>query len=125
MLLLLYIIVIFAKGYNMEYSQEIENIWSMALQLIRQSYSESTFNLWFADTQPIDLTEKKFIISTPTAFKKNIISSRHRDVVEQALQEVLGFYIEAAVLTETEAQQYKKSGAIPVSPSQRKNRHRR
>ncbi len=119
MLLLLYIIVIFAKGYNMEYSQEIENIWSMALQLIRQSYSESTFNLWFADTQPIDLTEKKFIISTPTAFKKNIISSRHRDVVEQALQEVLGFYIEAAVLTEAEAQQYKKSGAIPVSPSQR------
>ncbi len=98
----------------MDYTKEIENIWELALSLIRNSYSETTFNLWFADMQPLDMTENKFIASTTSAFKRNIISSKHRDVVEEALKEVLGYFIEFTILTKEEADRYKSSGNIPV-----------
>ncbi len=97
----------------MDYTKEIENIWELALSLVKNSYSETTFNLWFADTKPIDMTDSKFIVSTSSAFKRNIISTKHRDVVEEALREVLGYYIEFTILTQDEADRYKASGSVP------------
>ncbi len=98
----------------MDYKKEIQNIWELALPLIGSSYSETTFNLWFADIQPIDMTENKFIVCTTSAFKRNIISSKHRDVIEEALKEVIGYYIELAILTKDEAERYSQSGSIPT-----------
>lgn len=96
----------------MDYTKEIAQIWSMVLELIKPHYSEASYTLWFADIIPIDLTDKKFVLSTTTAFKRNIISSRHRDIIEQSLKEVLGYYIEIALLTEEEAQTYIDRGVI-------------
>lgn len=98
----------------MDYSKEIANIWSLALTVIKQSYSETTFNLWFADMVPLDMTETKFVVNTTSAFKRNIISTKHRDVIEEALKEVLGYYIELAILTKEEADKYTESGNIPA-----------
>ena len=98
----------------MDYKKEIENIWSLALQLIAQSYSETTFNLWFEEMIPVDMTESKFIVSTTSAFKRNIISAKHRDVIEEALKEVLGYYIELTILTRDELENYKSSGSVNI-----------
>lgn len=98
----------------MDYKNEITNIWELTLSLVRNSYSETTFNLWFSDLQPLDMTDTKFIVSTTSAFKRNIISSKHRDVVEEALREVLGYYIELAILTKDEADRYTSTGNIPT-----------
>ena len=98
----------------MAYTSELQEIWDLALQLIRPAYSESTFGLWFSEIEPVDITDKKFILSTPSAMKKNIISKNHREVVENALTEVMGYYIEMALLTRDEAEEYKKHGFVPT-----------
>lgn len=98
----------------MAYSSELREIWDLALQLIRHSYSESTFGLWFSEIEPVDITDKKFILSTPSAMKKNIISKNHREVVENALTEVMGYYIEMALLTREEAEEYRVHGFVPT-----------
>ncbi len=104
----------------MSYNNELSEIWTLALELIRPAYSESSFGLWFSDIEPVDITDKKFILSTPSAMKKNIISKNHREVVESALTEVMGYYIEMALLTRQEAEQYRTHGQIPQDPEQLK-----
>ncbi len=98
----------------MAYTSELQEIWDLALQLIKPAYSESTFGLWFSEIEPVDVTDKKFILSTPSAMKKNIISKNHREVVENALTEVMGYYIEMALLTREEAEEYKVHGFVPT-----------
>ena len=98
----------------MAYSSELNEIWNLALELIRPAYSESSFGLWFSEIEPVDITDKKFILSTPSAMKKNIISKNHREVVENALTEVMGYYIEMALLTREEAEQYRAHGFVPA-----------
>ncbi len=104
------------RSADMQYSSELNEIWSLALTLIRPFYSESSFGLWYGDMVPIDITDKKFILSTPSVMKKRIISTNHREVVENALKEVMGYYIELALLTRAEAEAYKAHGYIPASP---------
>ncbi len=99
----------------MDYKNEILNIWELTLSLVKNSYSETTFNLWFSDLVPLELTDTKFIVSTTSAFKRNIISSKHRDVVEAALSEVLGYFCEFTILTKEEADRYSQTGSIPQS----------
>lgn len=106
--------------------KEIENIWSIALEIISQSFSPTTFNLWFADTEALDITENKFVISSPSAFKRDIIMTKHRDVVEGALAEVLGYDIELAILSADDAEAYISHGVIPAQrtaqkPQEQKN----
>lgn len=98
----------------MAYSNELYEIWNLALQLIRPAYSESSFGLWFSDIEPVDITDKKFVLSTPSQMKKNIISKNHREVVENALTEVMGYYIEMALLTREEAESYRTHGYVPT-----------
>lgn len=98
----------------MAYSKELYEIWNLALELIRPAYSESSFGLWFSDIEPVDITDKKFVLSTPSQMKKNIISKNHREVVENALTEVMGYYIEMALLTFEEAEAYLKHGYVPA-----------
>ena len=98
----------------MAYSKELYAIWNLALELIRPAYSESSFGLWFSDIEPVDITDKKFVLSTPSQMKKNIISKNHREVVENALTEVMGYYIEMALLTFEEAEAYLKHGYVPA-----------
>ena len=98
----------------MAYSSELAEIWDLALELIKPAYSESSFGLWFSEIEPVDITDKKFILSTPSAMKKNIISKNHREVVENALTEVMGYYIEMALLTREEAEEYRVHGFVPT-----------
>ena len=98
----------------MAYSSELAEIWDLALELIKPAYSESSFGLWFSEIEPVDITDKKFILSTPAAMKKNIISKNHREVVENALTEVMGYYIEMALLTREEAEEYRVHGFVPT-----------
>ena len=98
----------------MAYSKELYEIWELALQLIKPAYSESSFGLWFSDIEPVDITDKKFVLSTPSQMKKNIISKNHREVVENALTEVMGYYIEMALLTREEAESYRTHGYVPT-----------
>ena len=100
----------------MDYTNELGEIWSLALELIKKSYSESTFGLWFREIQPVDITDSKFILSIPSPVKKRIVSQNHREVIENALREVMGYYIEMALLTTEEANVYKSSGAVPQPP---------
>ena len=98
----------------MAYSSELKEIWNLALELIRPEYSESSFSLWFSEIEPVDITDKKFVLSTPSVMKKDIISKNHREKVESALTEVMGYYIEMALLTRDEAEAYRTHGYVPA-----------
>ena len=102
------------KELYMAYSSELYEIWDLARELLRPLYSESSFDLWFSVMEPVDITDRKFIFSIPSALKRNIISDKHRENVENALCEVLGYYIEMALLTTEEAEEYLTHGRIPT-----------
>ncbi len=86
---------------------EYQNFTEVLLSLIRQktNLAESVFNLWFADLKLVGLTENKAELRTPTALRKNILSTKYIDVIRESLTETIGFPVEIEFSVENDSSQ--------------------
>ncbi|MCQ2413196.1 MAG: chromosomal replication initiator protein DnaA [Clostridia bacterium] len=86
---------------------EYQNFTEVLLSLIRQktNLAESVFNLWFADLKLFGLTENKAELRTPTALRKNILSTKYIDVIRESLTETIGFPVEIEFSVENDSSQ--------------------
>ena len=84
-----------------------EDIWKKVLTLLEGEMTSTTINTWFDDAVPVALEEDKFVLYTPTAFKRDIIVSRYLPALAGSLRELFSAEFEVKVLTEGELEQYK------------------
>ena len=66
------------------------------------SSSPSIFNLWFNEFKLASLTDDKAVFTTPSAIKKNILSTKYQKLIMESLEEAIGFPLEVSVLTDEE-----------------------
>ncbi len=66
----------------------IQDIWKEVLTVLSQQLTSTAINTWFADCTPVALDDCRFVIHTPTEFKKSIISSRFADSIKKALADL-------------------------------------
>ena len=66
------------------------------------SSSPSIFNLWFNEFKLASLTDDKAVFTTPSAIKKNILSTKYQKLILESLEEAIGFPLEVSVLTDEE-----------------------
>ena len=83
---------------------ELSSISDILLSLIEQkmSSSPSIFNLWFNEFKLASLTDDKAVFTTPSAIKKNILSTKYQKLIMESLEEAIGFPLEVSVLTDEE-----------------------
>ena len=83
---------------------ELSSISDILLSLIEQKMSSSLsiFNLWFNEFRLASLTDDKAVFTTPSAIKKNILSTKYQKLIAESLEEAIGFPLEINVLTDEE-----------------------
>lgn len=74
-------------------TQSLNEIWQLVLQTIKrqQNYSDNLLGLWFREIELVLLTEETAVIVNKRDFKRDILISKYKPVIEQAFETVLGF----------------------------------
>ena len=60
------------------------------------------FNLWFGGLRLVSLTEDKATFSTPTKLRMNILLKQYKSLIEETLEEVIGFHVDIEIYSEDE-----------------------
>ncbi len=85
------------------------DIWAKVLSLMENDMTATTINTWFDDARAVALEENRFILHTPSNFKRDIILSRYLPAVQKALHELFSADFEITVLGEGELENYSKT----------------
>ena len=78
---------------------ELALITQSLLALIKEktNFNGSSFNLWFGELKLLSLSEDKAVFSTPTPLRRTILLSKHKELIEECLFEILGFSVEIEI----------------------------
>ena len=85
------------------------DIWTKVLSLMEGDMTSTTINTWFDDASAVSLDENRFVLHTPSNFKRDIIVSRYLPAIQKALRELFSADFEVVVLGEGELEQHSKS----------------
>ncbi|MBQ9974555.1 MAG: chromosomal replication initiator protein DnaA [Oscillospiraceae bacterium] len=92
------------------------DIWVKILELMQADMTPVTLNTWFDDTIAVDLEEDRFILCSPTPFKRDIISKRYTPFIQKALKELFSADFEVMVLSQEEVEARNKPAAAAGIP---------
>ena len=83
---------------------ELKDINALVLEIIEEKLpSKTIFNLWFGNLELISLSDEKASFLTPTPLRKKIISTKYKDILEDALESVIGFRVDTEIESLTES----------------------
>lgn len=71
--------------------------------------TSTTMNTWFSECRPIDLTDSRLVIYTPTTFKRSIIKERYASIISSKLTELFSAPFELEVLAGDELDDYERT----------------
>ena len=74
--------------------------------------SKAIFNLWFGSLRLISLNEKEAVFMAPSPLKKKILIQKYGTVIEQTLEDVLGFEVKVRIESEKDPEK-----DFPIVPS--------
>ena len=92
------------------------DIWTKVLSLMEGDMTSTTINTWFDDASAVSLDENRFVLHTPSNFKRDIILSRYLPAIQKALRELFSADFEVVVLGEGELEQQSKSAGDAFMP---------
>ena len=73
--------------------QELDNIWSLVLEELSKTYSETSMSIWFYDLTMAALTDESCTLLVQPGFKKDILEKRYKPEVERCIEAVIGYPI--------------------------------
>ncbi len=93
---------------------ELSDILNEFLNLIEQKLntSKSIFNLWFGNLKLVSLSEQEAVFLAPSPLKKKILVQKYGTVIEQTLEEVIGFSVSIKIESEKDPEK-----DFPLVPS--------
>ena len=92
------------------------DIWAKVLSLMEADMTATTINTWFDDARAISLDADKFVLHTPSNFKRDIIVSRYLPAIQKALHELFSADFQVVVLGEGELETVNKSEESTFMP---------
>ena len=84
------------------------DVWAKVLTLMQPEMTATTINTWFDDATAVALEDDRFVLYSPTPFKRDIIASRYAPKIQAALRELFSADMDVTVLTEGELDQYQQ-----------------
>ncbi len=83
---------------------ELSSIGGLVLSMIKEKMDSNPaiFNLWFSEVKLESLTEELAVFTTPSAIKKNILSTKYKDILEKTLEDAIGFPLSVKIMTVSE-----------------------
>ena len=81
----------------MDYLNEINEIWSMVQDSMRQQISSAAMNLWFGDIEITSFSENTLTLTASSEFKAKIINEKYLSTIKELFDEFMGFSINVTV----------------------------
>ncbi|MCT4662545.1 MAG: chromosomal replication initiator protein DnaA [Tissierellales bacterium] len=69
---------------------DLNDIWTSALNLIREELTPMSFSTWIETIKPLSITENKLYLSTQDEFTKGILENRYAILVKNAIKQITG-----------------------------------
>lgn len=88
-------------------------IWGKILALMEKEVTATTIGTWFDDAVAVALEENRFVLYTPSEFKKEIIEGRYIPVMKKALYELFSADFDVQVLGDEEMERYEAPADKP------------
>lgn len=85
-----------------------KDIWDRVLEMLKNDLTSTAIDTWFNDCTAIDVSDNKLVLSTPTAFKKDIIEKRYTPILKSILMEIFSGDFDVDVITDNQAASYSK-----------------
>ena len=82
------------------------DVWAKVLDLMQPEMTTTTIKTWFDDATAVALEETRFVLYSPTRWKRDIIASRYVSKIQTALRELFSADLDVVVLTEDELAKY-------------------
>ncbi len=80
--------------------ESFREIFALVREYCRGELSDVAFNLWIKDIEPVRMDSSVATLFVRSEFKKNIIEEKYLDLLQRALESVLGFGLEVKILCE-------------------------
>jgi chromosomal replication initiator protein len=87
----------------------VNEIWAHVLELLREELTATAIETWFSECRPLELTESRFVLHTPSPFKREIIEGRFSGALKNALRELFAGELDVIVIDDGGLEQYKAS----------------
>lgn len=71
-------------------TQNLKAIWEETLQIIQEEINTPTYETWFKNIQPLEMENGSISVRAPSAFAKEWLEKRHLELLEKALESVVG-----------------------------------
>ena len=78
------------------------DIWTKLVELMQSEMTATTIHTWFDDVTPVALEEDRFVIYSPTRFKRDIIATRYVHFIQKALYELFSADFDVKLLSAAE-----------------------
>lgn len=87
----------------------VNDIWNSIMSILSTELTSTSINTWFSDCKPVELTDTRLVIYTPTEFKRNIITQRFASTITSTLSDLFSCPFDLLVLAEDELDDYEKT----------------
>ena len=93
----------------------LQDIWNGIMEILGKELTSTAINTWFSDCTPIEISDCRLVIHTPTDFKRSIIVSRFADTIKNALSDLFSCDFDLLVLAGDELDNYNTESAADNS----------
>ncbi|HDP70432.1 MAG TPA: chromosomal replication initiator protein DnaA [Actinobacteria bacterium] len=69
--------------------KQLEEVWGIALNTIKESLGTPVSRVWFDNTTPLEIQGSTFIVSTPNSFIKEWLETRHSQTLKKIISEIM------------------------------------
>ncbi|MCI8423512.1 MAG: chromosomal replication initiator protein DnaA [Lawsonibacter sp.] len=77
-------------------------VWARVLELMGKEMTPTTLNTWFDDASAVSMEADRFVLCSPTSFKRDLIAARYVPRIQNALRELFSSDFEVEVVTQEE-----------------------
>ena len=85
-------------------------VWAKVLSYLEEQLTATMVSAWFDDTEVVELSEEHLIIYTPNEFRREIITRRCTEYIQDALREIFNSDAKLKVFGDEEMNKYKVQG---------------
>lgn len=87
------------------------DVWAKILTLLEADMTTTTINTWFDDAVGVALEADRFVLYTPSNFKRDIIAGRYLTYIQKALYELFSCDFKVTVLGEGELEAFQEKAS--------------
>ena len=90
-------------------------VWAKVLGYLEERLTSTIVSAWFDDAEVVALTDEKLILYSPSEYRREIISRRCTEHIQDAMKELFDTDIKLIVFGDEELEAYKSKGKSPTA----------